>query len=107
MLFAVGSPMGAGQDMAAAMAGRGRLLVFNAPAVSRGPIADIEVGREPAHVIVDQQGTGAFVTNAGDNVLSVIDLARRQVVKSIKVGSMPHGLRMSPDGRDDLRRQHR
>ena len=97
-LFAVGSPMVAGQAMGDGMAGRGRLLVFDATRVSRGPTADIEVGREPTHVIVDSQGARAFVPNAGDNAISVVDLQKRQVIKSIAVGKAPHGLRMSPDG---------
>ena len=99
MLFAVGVPAGEDHDMPAAMGIRGRLLILNATAVSRGPVADIEVGHMPAHVIVDKPGARAFVTNGGDNAVSVIDLAARQVVKSIAVGSLPHGLRMSPDGR--------
>lgn len=78
---------------------RGRLLVFRAIAVSAGPVADNEVGRGPAHVIVDREGARAFVTNSGDNSLSLVDLARQQVVRSIAVGSAPHGLRVSPDGR--------
>lgn len=97
-LYAVGSPMVAGQAMGDGMADRGRLLVFDATKVSRGPTADIEVGREPTHVIVDSQSTRAFVPNAGDNAISVVDLQKRQVIKSITVGKAPHGLRMSPDG---------
>ena len=97
-LFAVGSSAGEGGNMAKAMDGPGRLLGFDATAVSRGPILEMAVGREPAHVIVDPQGTRAFVTNGGDNTISVIDLALRQIVKSIAVGKSPHGLRMSPDG---------
>lgn len=96
-LFAVGTPMAAGQAMGG-MVGRGRLLVFDATRVSGGPTANIEVGRGPTHVIVDSQGARAFVPNAGDNAISVVDLERRQVIKSIPVGKSPHGLRMSPDG---------
>ncbi|WP_206599051.1 beta-propeller fold lactonase family protein [Sphingomonas turrisvirgatae] len=92
-LFAVGSS-GGGHDMS----GPGRLLGFNAAVVSSGPVFRVEVGRAPAHVIVDPQGTRAFVTNGGDNTVSVIDLAQRQTMKSIAVGKSPHGLRMSPDG---------
>ena len=98
-LFAVGSPAGEGGHMANAMDGPGRLLGFDAAAVSRGSVFNMAVGRRPAHVIVDPQGARAFVTNAGDNAISVIDLARRQTVKSIAVGKSPHGLRMSPDGK--------
>jgi YVTN family beta-propeller protein len=97
LIFAVGSPVMAGGAMA--MENRGRLLVLDAMAVSKGPTSEIEVGRQPAHVIVDAGAARAFVTNAADNALSVVDLARRQVVRTIAVGGSPHGLRMSPDRR--------
>lgn len=96
-LFAVGSTMAAGQAMGDGMTDRGRLLIFDASKVSSGPTANIEVGRGPTHVIVDAQGARAFVPNAGDNVISVVDLQKRQVIKSIAVGKSPHGLRMSPN----------
>ena len=99
MIFVVGSATGASHAMPTAMVGPGRLLLFAAASVSRGPVADIEVGRMPAHVVVDGAGTRAFVTNGGDNTLAVVDLAQRQVVKSVAVGASPHGLRISPDGR--------
>lgn len=98
-ILVVGSPAGASHATPAKMVGPGRLVLFAAATVSRGPIADIEVGRMPAHVIVDGAGTRAFVTNGGDSTISVIDLARREIVKSIPVGASPHGLRMSPNGR--------
>lgn len=79
---------------------RGRLLIFDAATMSADGAADIEVGGEPAHVIIDQQGKLAYVTNAEDDTLSVVDVAQRKVVGEIKTGKSPHGLRMSPDGRE-------
>jgi hypothetical protein len=35
---------------------RGRLLIFDAVTMSADKLIDIEVGREPAHVIIDPQG---------------------------------------------------
>lgn len=98
LLYAVGMQAGEDHGMAPDMAGQGRLLVLDASAVPRGPIADIGVGRMPAHVITDKPGTRAFVTNGGDNTVSVIDLVQRRLIKSIAVGASPHGLRISPDG---------
>lgn len=77
---------------------RGRLLVFDAHDLAAGPIADIEVGRHPAHVVIDEAGRIAFVTNAEDATVSVVDLAKGAVVKAIPTGAYPHGLRLSPDG---------
>jgi len=79
---------------------RGRLLIFDAATMSADNLIDIEVGHEPAHVIVDPQGKLAYVSNGGDNGLSVIDIAQRKVVGKIKTGKSPHGLRMSPDARE-------
>lgn len=78
----------------------GRLLIFDAATMSADSIVDIEVGREPAHVIIDPQGKFAYVTNAEDDMLSVVDVAQRKIVGEIKTGKSPHGLRMSPDGRE-------
>lgn len=77
---------------------RGRLLVFDAHDLAVGPLADIEVGRHPAHVVTDQAGRLAFVTNAEDATVSVISLAKGAVIKVIATGAYPHGLRLSPDG---------
>lgn len=79
---------------------RGRLLIFDAVTISANKLIDIEVGREPAHVIIDPQGKLAYVTNAEDNMLSVVDVAQRKVIGEIKTGKSPHGLRMSPDARE-------
>lgn len=105
-LLAVGDPAADGQDHAQSGAAHGagkangRLLVFDATALAKGPVADVAIGTHPAHVIVDQQGRRAFVTNAGDNTVSIVDLAQRSVIKTIGTGRYPHGLRMSPDGRE-------
>jgi YVTN family beta-propeller protein len=79
---------------------RGRLVVLDTGAFGAGPILDIEVGRHPAHVVLDAAGRVAFVTNAEDATVSVVDLARREVVTAIPTAAYPHGLRLSPDGRE-------
>lgn len=77
---------------------KGRLLVFNAGKLQWGPAASIPVGSHPAHVVVDRTGRRAFVTNAGDNAVAVVDLARKVVLGTIPTGRYPHGLRISPNG---------
>lgn len=76
----------------------GRLLVFDAHDLTAGPLAEIEVGSHPAHVVIDQAGELAFVTNAEDATVSVVDLAGNAVIETIATGAYPHGLRLSPDG---------
>lgn len=100
MLLAVGSfPSEVDEEMEMNMKRKGRLLIFDATNVSPGAVADIEVGRMPAHVIFGGEGNRAFVSNGGDNALSVVDLSQRRIIKTIPVGLSPHGLRMSPDGK--------
>ncbi len=45
-------------------------------------------------------GKRVFVTDSESNTVSVIDLGTREVVKTIATGRYPHGLRLSPDGRE-------
>lgn len=102
-LLAVGSPVGDGHGHGAGAAHdqketKGRLLIFDAVKLSSGPMATVQVGTHPAHVVVDRAGQRAFVTNAGDNTVAVIDLSRRTVVRTIATGRYPHGLRLSPNG---------
>ena len=104
-LLAVGEPVaedhGHGHDSAAPATteAAGLLLVFDAAALDAGPVAEIPVGAHPAHVVADPRGERAFVTNAGDNSVSVVDLASNTVIATIGTGRYPHGLRPSPDGR--------
>lgn len=103
-LLAVGDPAteahGHGEENAShGDDAEGKLLVFDTTDLARGPVV-ISVGRHPAHVVVDREGTRAFVTAAGDDAVSVVDLASRTLLQAIKTGQYPHGLRISPDGRE-------
>lgn len=104
-LLAVGDPAADGQehDHGAAHGADqawGRLLVFDATDLASGPAAEIALGKHPAHVVADRRGERAFVTNAGGDAVSVVDLRRNIVIETIGTGRYPHGLRMSPDGRE-------
>lgn len=79
---------------------RGRLLILDAGTLSVATASDIEIGRHPAHVIIDAQGKLAYVTNSEDDNVLVIDVAQKKVADEIKTGAFPHGLRMSPNGRE-------
>lgn len=88
----------AAKDKATAEAGQ--LLIIDAAATDTGVMTRIAVGREPAHVIVDNRGTGAYVTSGAENTVSVVDVGLRRVSDTIPTASSPHGLRMRPDGRE-------
>ncbi len=101
-LLAVGEPAGHahGGDGHAHTHGDepGQLKVFDARNFDGTPLAVIPVGSHPAHVVSDLTGQFAFVTNAGDSSVSVVDLESRERVATIATGDYPHGLRLSPDG---------
>ena len=108
LLLAVGLPpdpaeKAADQSSGGAMAGMdvpGEVILFDPHHMTAGPVARIAVGKHPAHVITDLAGKRAFVTNAEDDTLSVIDLALRTVTATVATGDYPHGERLSPDGRE-------
>ena len=104
-LLAVGEPEeghGHGESAGAhdGAEAKGRLLVLDPAGLASGVLDEIIVGAHPAHVVADQNGERAYVTNAGDNTVSVVDLVARKLVANIDTGRYPHGLRISPDGRE-------
>ena len=50
------------------------------------------LGRWPAHA------QNAYITNEGDNTVSVIDTTSNVVTATIPVGSAPYGVAVTPDG---------
>lgn len=79
---------------------RGRLLIFDAGTLAVVSAANIEIGRHPAHVIIDAQGKLAYVTNSEDDNVLVIDVAQKTVVGKIETDKSPNGLCMSPNRRE-------
>jgi YVTN family beta-propeller protein len=64
-------------------------------------LAEVPVGREPRFVAISPDDSKAFVTNAVDGTVSVIDLsaALPQVLGvPIKTGTEPRGIALSPNG---------
>jgi YVTN family beta-propeller protein len=78
----------------------GFLQLFQIDDFQKGLLAEIAVGAHPAHVVSDLSGRHAFVTNAGADSVSVVDLQTRKNIASIATGKSPHGLRLSPDGKE-------
>jgi YVTN family beta-propeller protein len=104
LLYAVGTGMAmagmaGGQSMGTEGMG-GKLLILDSYSPADGAIADIAVGPHPAHVVVDKDGTFAYVTDSEESAVQMIDLAAKQVTRSTATGAYPHGLRLSPDGRE-------
>jgi hypothetical protein len=65
LLLAVGEPASGGHGHSTKEA-KGRLLVFSANNLEAGPVASIQTGSHPAHVVVDRAARRAYITNAGE-----------------------------------------
>ncbi|MDP3798112.1 MAG: cytochrome D1 domain-containing protein [Polaromonas sp.] len=87
--------MAKGEHTAMAKAG----AVWAIDTSSNAVIVKVTVGTHPAHVVVSSDGRFAYVTNGGDNTVSVIDTSAQRVVATIPSGRFPHGIRLSPDGK--------
>lgn len=75
----------------------GLLAVLDPLDLAKPPSALIPVGEHPAHVVALADGSTAFVSNAGEDTVGVIDLKAGQMVARIPTGAYPHGMRLSPD----------
>src|SRR5262245_52660806 len=75
------------------------LMVFDIP--SNDSLATVKVGHEPHEVAVTPDGRKAYVSNVGDHSISVVDLTRNVVTRTIRPDRVdrPHGLAVTPDGR--------
>ena len=85
------------KDEHAAMTAPGEVWAIDT--ATRTVVAKVPVGMHPAHVVLSFDGRFAYVTNGGDNTISVVDTTLRQAVATIPVGAYPHGVRISPDGK--------
>lgn len=45
------------------------------------------------------QSPKAYITNYGENYISVIDIQQKGKIADIKTGKKPHGVAISPDGK--------
>jgi len=56
------------------------------------------IGESPFSVVISVDGKKAFVNNTASHDVSVIDLAKKQVVTRIKTGEIPIVMAVHPDG---------
>jgi len=89
---------GMGKGGHAAMKAGGEVWAIDT--ASHAVVAKVPVGRHPAHVVLTPDGRFAYVTNGGEDTVSVVDTGARKVVATIAVGAYPHGIRISPDGKE-------
>lgn len=58
-------------------------------------VGEIETGSGPHGITVSADETRAWVTNAYDGSVTVVDLDRREVVETVEVGAFPNGITYS------------
>lgn len=106
ILLAVGSPKSGSKEQGGhgghgqAEGGAKGLLLMD-PEQPENVLEALPSGSHPAHVVTSQDGRYAYITNADNDILTVVDTQRKTVVAEVETGSYPHGLRLSPDG-DEL-----
>ncbi len=74
----------------------GQLLFVN-PQTGRS-VASVRLGQQPGPMVVLQFGQKAFVADADDRTVTVVDLSGKQVLSHIELGSPPAFLALKPDG---------
>jgi YVTN family beta-propeller protein len=57
---------------------------------------ELETGSGPHGVVVSPDESRAWVTNAYDGSVTVVDLDRREVLETVDVGAFPNGITFSP-----------
>ena len=87
LLLAVGSPIsdhahGSADDGHAEAEAGGGILVVLDPQRLPQPVATVEVGAHPAHVVADRTGR-AYVSLSGGNEIAVVDLASASVIEAL------------------------
>jgi YVTN family beta-propeller protein len=88
----VGSP--APTALVAGNAGLAFVDTFDANIKGSAP-----VGQAPQHVVRSLDNNAAYVSNAGNNSISVVDVPTRSTTATIPLADAPEGLALSPDGR--------
>jgi YVTN family beta-propeller protein len=66
-------------------------------------LAEIPVGKEPTSIALNGDGSAAYVTNALDGTVSVINTTTLRVVGTIKVGVEPQALCFTPEFQQAVR----
>ncbi|HET6202588.1 MAG TPA: hypothetical protein VFI25_07270 [Planctomycetota bacterium] len=74
------------------------VTVFDVSAPVPLKLAEIKVGREPSSVVVERNDARAFVTNAFDGTVSIVDLVNLRPRGKIRVGVEPTAAALSPNG---------
>ncbi|MEJ0106612.1 MAG: hypothetical protein WDO19_30480 [Bacteroidota bacterium] len=70
--------------------GSGELTIYDAR--SHTEVKRLKIGHGAAGILMDPDGSRAFVACSADNYIAVIDLKKLDVIQHIDVGGIPDGL---------------
>lgn len=87
-----------GKRLLASGAYGGELSLYDFDPAGLKPAGSIQLGFEPRGIAVSPDGKLAYVALTADNVVAVVDLAKREVSERIEVGRWPRYLCLTPDG---------
>ncbi len=96
--FALAPTAAVARDAYVALSGDDAVAVLDLSGAS--PTVTVPVGDQPDGVAITPDGKYAYVSDEGDDAVSVISTADRAVVATVllPVGSEPHGVAITPDG---------
>ena len=62
------------------------------------------IGMHLAHVVIDMNDTLAYVASQEHSIVFVVDIQNGSILKKVDLpeGSLPHGIRLTPDGKNLL-----
>lgn len=62
------------------------------------------IGMHLAHVVIDAEDTLAYVASQEHSIVFVVDIQNGNILKKVNLpeGSLPHGIRLTPDGKNLL-----
>lgn len=61
-----------------------------------GELHEVEVGRYPCAVVLNADGTRAYVANREDGTVSVIDTRKRETIATVTTGKTPQAITVDP-----------
>src|SRR5207248_11290557 len=61
-------------------------------------LPEIPVGREPSSIAIHPKRQTAYVANAFDGTVSILDIPSRHIKRTLGVGAEPKALTLSPNG---------
>ena len=56
-------------------------------------------GSDPENFDISKDGTQLYISNEDESAVSIVDIASGKIVKTLKMGAQPEGVKVTPDGK--------